>query len=114
MTDSEFYEDIERKGRWLFEQRGTWDVEELDRRRDVAVEHLERMRTARATRLDPGGGPIQTAVSLSGGGRGSRTVQNELPGHVGPGAFLSQRVEVRTRTGWLSATLKVKPNGRDR
>ena len=88
-----FYEDMGRKARWFAEIRGTRDFAALDRLRDRAVAHVEVMREARLTRLDPGGGRIAKQNALVGVRRGAKISVVDLPGHVREG-FITDAVEV--------------------
>ncbi len=102
-----FYEDMGRKAKWFREIHGSDDREQLDRIRDKAVAHVEVMRGAQLTRLDPGGGSIDQAVALVGAGRRARTEQVDLPGHVQEG-FATAAVEVTSSDEHVSGTLKQK------
>jgi hypothetical protein len=102
-----FYEDMRRKARWFAEIRGTRDFAALDRLRDRAVAHVEVMREARLTRLDPGGGRIAKQNALVGIRRGAKISVVDLPGHVREG-FISDAVEVGSSKEDLRATLKQK------
>ncbi len=100
-----FFEDMGRKSRWFHEIHGSSDNASLDRLRDRALAHVEVMRAARFTRLDPGGGAIEKPAVLLGGGRGARLIETPLPGHVSDG-FVTASVEVRAAREPLGATLK--------
>ena len=102
-----FYEDMGRKARWFAEIRGTRDFAALDRLRDRAVAHVEVMRGARLTRLDPGGGRIAKQNALVGIRRGAKIAVVDLPGHVREG-FITDAVEVASSKEQLAATLKQK------
>jgi photosystem II stability/assembly factor-like uncharacterized protein len=102
-----FYEDMRRKARWFAEIRGTRDFAALDRLRDRAVAHVEVMRAARLTRLDPGGGRIAKQNALVGIRRGVKISVVERPGHVREG-FITDAVEVASSKADLAATLKQK------
>lgn len=100
-----FQEDMGRKAKWFSEIHGTSDRDLLDRVRDAALEHVEVMRAARVTRLDPGGGAPDTAVVLVGAGRGSAVVKTTQPGPI-MNCFVTAPVEVTATGGDLAATLK--------
>jgi photosystem II stability/assembly factor-like uncharacterized protein len=104
-----FYEDMRRKAEWFREIHGTGDHELLDRVRDRALAHVEVMREARVTRLDPGGGAIDEPFVLLGRGGRATARTADLPGHVDAGAFLTGAVEVTANTDDLGRTLKVRP-----
>ena len=76
----------------------------LDRLRDRALAQVEIMREARSSRLDPGGGAIDEAAVLVGGGRRGRLIDATLPGHVA-GCFVTAPVEVRAAGDLLHGTL---------
>ena len=88
-----FHEDMGRKAEWFREIHGSGDHEALDRVRDRALAHVEVMRDARLTRLDPGGGAIDEPFVLLGRGR-ARARAASRPGHADPGVFLTSAVEV--------------------
>ena len=100
-----FFEDMGRKARWFHEIHGSSDRAALDRLRDRALAHVEVMREARFSRLDPGGGAIDKAAVLVGGGRRARLAETTLPGHAA-GCFVSAAVEVSAASDLLGATLK--------
>ncbi len=102
-----FVEDMGRKARWFRELHGSDDHELLARRRDAAIDQVEVMRAARVTRLDPGGGAIDSAVSLVGAGRRARAATVDLPGHASEG-FITAAVEVTSSLEDLGANLKQK------
>ena len=100
-----FYEDMGRKARWFHEIHGSTDYGALDRLRDKAFEHVDVMRQARITRADPGGGRIDKASVLLGGGRKARITSVDLPGHCEKG-FITGAVEVTSAVEDLGAMLK--------
>ncbi len=100
-----FYEDMGRKARWFREIHGTSDYKALDRLRDKALAHVEVMREARRTRLDPGGGAIDKPSVLTGAGRRATTAPVELPGHIDEG-FITAPIQVSSSDDDLDATLK--------
>ena len=100
-----FYEDMGRKARWFHEIHGSTDYGALDRLRDKAFEHVDVMRQARITRADPGGGRIDKASVLLGGGRKARITSVDLPGHCEKG-FITGAVEVTSALEDLGAMLK--------
>lgn len=100
-----FYEDMGRKTRWFHEIHGTTNYEVLDRLRDRALAHVEVMREARFSRLDPGGGRIDKAHVLVGAGRRARSASVELPGQAEAG-FITAAVQVTSDEEALGATLK--------
>lgn len=102
-----FYEDMGRKAQWFREIHGTDDYELLDRVRDAALEHVEVMRGARLTRLDPGGGPIEDPAVFVGGGRGAQVARTRLPGPL-TDCFVTAPVEVTATAEEVGATLKQK------
>lgn len=86
-------EDMGRKARWFREIHGSDDREALERQRDRALVHVETMRAARSTRLDPGGGAIERAAVLVGAGRRATVLEVDLPGHVAD-CFVTAAVRV--------------------
>ena len=100
-----FYEDMGRKIRWFQEIHGSTDFAALNRLRDKAVQHVEVMREARFTRLDPGGGRIDKPNVLVGAGRRARIETVDLPGHAEAG-FITAPVQVTSADEDLGATLK--------
>lgn len=100
-----FYEDMGRKARWFREIHGSDDHEALALLRDRALAHVDRLREARLTRLDPGGGAIEEAAVLLGGARGAKVAEVALPGHVS-GCFATAAVQVATPDDNRGATLK--------
>ena len=103
-----FYEDMGRKARWFHEIHGSTDYGALDRLRDKAFEHVDVMRQARINRADPGGGRIDKASVLLGGGRKARITSVDLPGHCEKG-FITGAVEV-THVGSDACTCELVPS----
>lgn len=102
---SGYDEDMGRKSRWFREIHGTDDRQALEQLRDRALEHVELMRAARLTRLDPGGGAIEKAAVLIGAGRQGSIAEVEWPGHAG-GCFVTRAVQVSRVDDGTGATLK--------
>jgi len=100
-----FYEDMGRKAQWFYEIHGTNDFTALDKLRDNAVAHVEVMREARRTRLDPGGGAIDKPSVLTGAERRATTAKVDLPGHVDEG-FITVPIQVSSSEEELGATRK--------
>ncbi len=105
MKGEPFYEDMRRKARWFAEIHGSTDFVAMDRLRDRALVQVERMRAARSTRLDPGGGAIRKQNLLVGARRRVKTAVVVIPGHVGEG-FITDAVEVSSSKEDLATTLK--------
>lgn len=102
---SGYDEDMGRKARWFREIHGTDDRQTLERLRDRALEHVEVMRGARLTRLDPGGGAIEKAAVLVGVVGDASLAAVAWPGHAG-GCFITAAVEVSQLDEGADATLK--------
>lgn len=101
-----FYEDMGRKAEWFRRIHGTDDEAVLDPLREKALAHVEVMREARGTRLDPGKGALtDKAAVLLGAGRRATLAEATLPGHVEEG-FLTAPVEVRSSEQDLGFALK--------
>ena len=103
-----FYEDMRQKAEWFREIHGSDDHAELDRVRDRALAHVEVMREARVTRLDPGGGAIDEAFVLVGRGGRATARSTDLPGHADPAVFLTRAVEVTSAAEDLGRVLKLR------
>lgn len=102
---SGYDEDMGRKAKWFREIHGSDDREALERLRDRALEHVELMRHARVTRLDPGGGSIDKAAVLVGAGRAATIAEVRWPGHAA-GCFVTAAVAVSQVDETTGATLK--------
>ena len=59
----EFFEDRSRKRTWFLETRGS-SFDQLTKRRDLALEHVDQLTAGRFVREDPGGGAPESVVEL--------------------------------------------------
>lgn len=109
IDDAEFHEDMDRKSDWFRELRGDVDREELDRRRDLALERIQLQREVRRQVRDPGGKAPTRGLFVSAEKPGVRAREVPNPRPSDSDHFVTAAVEITADRPFMDATLKVVP-----